>query len=128
MPEKAVACAMVVYSVGPIDYWLGWQSEADYLNSIANWGDCFDHADEYVDLKAEAFRLARLVWWEGDIREGPFVSALPFPDYNISKLVIAWKQDNNGTTFIASPVRMPWLDGETWVEQKPNGEVVRSRA
>jgi hypothetical protein len=48
--------------------------------------------------------------WEGDIRHGsgPFVCPLPDGDCG-SEYLIAWKQDNNGSTFIASPFCLPWL-------------------
>ena len=46
--------------------------------------------------------------WEGDFREEPRVIVLPGEVEPL--LAIIWKQDNNGTTFVASQVRMPWLD------------------
>ena len=37
------------------------------------------------------------------------IGTLPFPDENMMKIYIVCKQSNNGTTFVASPIQMPWL-------------------
>jgi hypothetical protein len=81
--------------------------------------------DSYISVSNGAYALARLVHWEGDIREGPFVSMLPFPGNNWSAPIIAWKQDNNGTTFIASPVSLPWVEAvcESWIAMDDDGKL-----
>jgi hypothetical protein len=47
--------------------------------------------------------------WEGYIREGPYRAPLPCGDPSC-KYMVAWRQDNNGDTFIASPFHLPWLE------------------
>ena len=42
-----------------------------------------------------------------------FVTVLPAAELGgLPLFVIAWKQQSNGTTFVASPVRLPWLEVE----------------
>jgi len=70
---------------------------------------------QYAEFRRTAMELAREKGWEGDIRRGengPCVTALPFVDpeeYGKAYHIIAWKQDNNGQTFVASPQQLPWL-------------------
>jgi hypothetical protein len=47
--------------------------------------------------------------WEGDFKEGPYLWWLPDGD-NEFVYAFAWKQHNNGTTYVASPVKLSWLD------------------
>jgi len=67
------------------------------------------------DLLAAAQKLALKHGWEGDTIQGPFLSAIPHEDGN-ADLVLAWKQSNNGTTFIASE-RL--LVGQGYTSQTP---------
>lgn len=56
--------------------------------------------------------------WDGDIRgKNLYVFALPVDDGSLPEIGIVWKQDDNGTTYIASPVRLPWLDDGLLGEQ-----------
>ncbi len=74
----------------------------------------------YEKMKQHALQIARKVGWEGDIREGPFIAGLPTDKGGEDgKVMIAWKQDNNGDTFIVSPIRLKWLetgDYGKWIE------------
>lgn len=97
---------MYVYAGCPIDFWSGWMPEAEYLAALA--ANEEDQATYYMRLGA-AQVLAKRLGWEGDMRQGPFVSGLPAPDSPYSEFLIGWKQSNNGTTFIASPYELPWL-------------------
>lgn len=114
---------MYVYHTNPIDFWDGWQRpsevfkvgdhyyaqgpiEPSYLTPKL-WEETWERA------KAGALKLG----WEGDIREGPYIAMCPIPDggpeYNgDGTFFVAWKQDNNGETFIASPFRLPWLHND----------------
>ena len=45
--------------------------------------------------------------WDGDFRLEPVVMWIPNDtEFNYG---FAFKQDNNGTTYVISPVEMPWL-------------------
>jgi len=51
--------------------------------------------------------------WEGDIRgNNMFLFSLPDPDNNNARYGLIWKQGNNGTTFICSPVKLDWIDDD----------------
>ena len=99
----------------PIDWWQGWTHQKDYLKALASDDEVIDgsHTDgivAYGEALGEAKRLALNAGWEGDMRDGPYVSALPDLDCTgLCPILIAWKQDNNGTTFIFSPFELPWL-------------------
>jgi len=55
-----------------------------------------------------AKHLARDHGWEGDFRDGPFVMPVLFDD-EVSYAFV-WKQDNNGSSFVLSPVPLPYLE------------------
>jgi len=108
--------SLYVYHIPPIDYFgerYGWtdmkklldEAVADEYESI-----CLGLSKEELTLRWwKAQRLARKIGWEGDIRDGPWLAAIPVEcgDWDF---IIAWKQDNNGTTFVATPYILPWLD------------------
>lgn len=103
---------MIVYSINPIDWWNGWQVPSDLFRvSVREMEVEWHEPAEWVKMWARARELAEKIGWEGDIREGPYVTVLPQP-YEVPPVVIGWKQDNNGTTFIASPFELPWLAAE----------------
>ena len=104
---------MIVYSTAPIDNFTGWHSPgALYDSEAAKHGQWYpwSHWEENWE---KAQKIAQELGWEGDIREGPYVSMLPVVS-DWSEILIAWKQDNNGTTFIAAPYRLPGLEREGW--------------
>lgn len=104
---------MYVYCGNPIDFWTGWMTEAEYLATLETVDFDGNPTNEglaaYYTRLGAAQVLAKRVGWEGDMRQGPFVSGLPTPDSPNSEFLIGWKQDNNGTTFVASPYELPWL-------------------
>jgi hypothetical protein len=54
--------------------------------------------------------FARDLGWQGDTRDGPFIAGMPtFEIRHTSLFLVAWKQNDDGLTFIASPVALPWL-------------------
>lgn len=114
---------MFVYARTAIDYWSGWMTEEQYLKQLGTSGvpgEAPRQAAQYEQFKRKAFALAKKVGWEGDIREGPFIAGLPTDETgDDGKIMIAWKQDNNGDTFVASPLKLEWLetgDDGPWTE------------
>lgn len=97
---------LYVYSIAPIDLWPGWFEESDYLKSAALIDTSF--VDEYRALKEEAMEAALDAGWEGDFRQGPFVAGIPSANGE-PRVMIAWKQESNGTTFVVSPVELTHL-------------------
>lgn len=115
---------MIVYQLGPIDVWFGWTHLDDVLATASK------PLDERIDLcpystttlqntLTRAQRLAEALGWDGDLREGPYFSRLPENDFYPGSFLLAWKQDNNGTTYIASPYRLPWLETDCidWITE-----------
>lgn len=103
---------MYVYECSPIDFWHGWHP---LRTLMVRGGDEYDWAMEGLPSPGEvdatwklAQTMARILGWEGDVRSGPYWIPLPW-DTGVWDFAIGWKQDNNGTTFIASPVQFTWL-------------------
>jgi len=78
-----------------------------------------DRAPFISALVSEAFEVARgssgniVNGWEGDVRmedgkEEIYIFSLPAPES--TEYGVCWKHDNNGDTFVYSPLRLPWLD------------------
>ncbi len=111
--SEPITIDIFVYGVEPIDAWLGWSDEAQFRASVDKW--CYPERRDAIWALYEAFRdraqiIARDLGWQGDIREGPFIAGVPtFEIRNTSLFMVAWKQDDDGLTFIASPVQLPWL-------------------
>ena len=110
---------MIVYRLDPIDNgWMPWdaliarapkpKTSPDYWDQ--DWFDLSPDASVVRSTFARAQHLAKRLGWEGDIREGPYFAPLPENDTHPSAFLLAWKQDNNGATFVASPFNLPWLD------------------
>ncbi len=114
VPSDSVSIDLFIYGVEPIDAWLGWMDEHQFRASLDRW-----YAPEdrdliwtiYENFRNAAQKAARDAGWEGDVREGPFIAGVPtFEIRNTSLFMVAWKQDEDGLTFIGSPVRLPWLE------------------
>lgn len=115
-----VALQPFVYECGPVDYWDGMIPLADYFRQCAqnptdadglttsNYCDSIDDALQWVLAYARVIAVYSGI--ERD-RHLPFVAALPprWPSTATVKFLIV-KIDNNGTTYVASPVRLPWLE------------------
>lgn len=100
---------MIVYEINPIDCWSGWQTVEEFLKESA--GPDYFPMECLYEILGEAMKIARTqLHWEGDVREGPYVCGLPTNESGCPEILIAWKQDNNGTTYIATPFAMPWLE------------------
>lgn len=103
-----------IYALAPIDFWSGCLSEAQYL-AIMERDDPKHIADVYMPFRERALAAATRAGWEGDMRQGPFISALPTDAGNHPDVVLAWKQQNNGSTFVACVHQLPWLGRPTLV-------------
>ena len=122
---------MFVYSLSPIDEWRGWQKPEDLFRPAIDTSPEASPTGKDDPLGAfephrwarawtSARAAARKLQWKGDIRPGggPYVTILPAAEPGgLPLFVIAWKQQDNGTTFVASPVRLSWLEveGNEWL-------------
>ena len=93
-----------LYEITPMDYWGGFIPFEQYAQSCENECDA-NWARGFLEAAKTA---AKKHGWEGDFIAGPFVFGLP-SEIN-SRIGVAWKQYNNGQTFIASMHKLPWLN------------------
>lgn len=102
---------LYLYVLSPIDFWDGWVKEDQFL---ARPGDEYEDGGKkrYANYLTRAFTAARTSHWEGDVKDGPYISGLPGADTSCPEIMIGWKQYNNGTTFICSPFPLPWVLGD----------------
>lgn len=117
---------MFAYARWPIDFWAGWLTEAEYKDHLA---ERFYTPEDIKNalVKYEAFlekgkRLATEIGWDGDMRDGPYVAGLPKPESGSDgQVMVAWKQDHSGGTYVISPHRLPWLENDgawgSWIEK-----------
>jgi hypothetical protein len=114
MDEKLYA-----YEIVPIDFGFEHLRHVDeHRKALASrWAEATE-SDEREDaanacVAFDAFHKSALeaasgVGWEGDFRNGPYVGFIP--DEGEMATYFVWKQDNNGTTYVVTPIEMPWLD------------------
>jgi hypothetical protein len=106
------------YHLPPIDY--AWEYLAtveetrerirvDYERAEAEtFGSGYLSPQTFMNDWEAAKLAARQQGWEGDFRVSPKV--LWFPSELQFSYGFAFKQDNNGSTFVVSPVALAWLD------------------
>ncbi len=95
---------MYLYEMGPIDVWRGWIFVQDALADPDKYDLQLSDLEERI---AEVKKLLREhTHWEGD--GNIFLSSLPYEPG--AKLVFAIQQDNNGATYIASPLPYSHLE------------------
>lgn len=118
----------MLYQINPIDdKWDMLATAAETLKKLITTDDVEDGTST-VGISEEAYAFmhnymfvlaeAKRRGWEGDFREELRVLWLPHEVEFAYAFV--WKQDNNGDTFVASPVPMPWLL-RMGIPMKPKG-------
>lgn len=109
-----------VYECPPVDCWNGAVGVEEYMVLLGERGIVGDNEIEvFVELFEGAVKaVAEMTLWEGD---GTWwLSAIPDVERAIMWMMFLIKQQNNGTTFIASMVELPWL--EEWRCHEPLSE------
>jgi hypothetical protein len=107
------------YEIAPIDF--GWENlktvretavallESGQASALKNDIDASDLQDFLISWES-AKTAASEKGWDGDLKGEPVVMWIPNDtEFNYG---FAFKQDNNGTTYVMSPVEMPWLESE----------------
>lgn len=69
-----------------------------------------DFLNEFLNNWSEAQKMAFELGWEGDFRHNPEVFWMPIE--TAFEWGFVFKQNNNGTTFVISPIELPWLDSK----------------
>jgi hypothetical protein len=117
------------YHCGPIDF--GWEllptvdqmaEKIAGVEAVAKWKGNATYLEplpvtEFIKAFEAAKTLARDVGWDGGFSEGPCVFWLPSPCHCINgsnsfQCGFVWKQDDNGSAFIVSPIPLDWLKDE----------------
>ncbi|HDR2753176.1 TPA: hypothetical protein QCJ76_001744 [Enterobacter asburiae] len=107
------------YRMSPIDfYWEFLDTVEETVEKLTKFTE--DEADplSYNGLSGfladwkEAKSVALNGKWEGDFRGSPRVFWIPAEQEFL--YAFAWKQDNNGSTFIVSPHALPHLNEHTY--------------
>ncbi|MBY5716282.1 hypothetical protein HFO33_06705 [Rhizobium leguminosarum] len=110
---------LYAYRINPIDF--GWEylrsaeshrkqlatAFAEQKNSYER-DDALKAINEFENLYNAAMDAGHKVGWEGDFRIEPCVGFLP-AEVSLA-IYLVWKQDNNGDTFVVSPMEMAWLE------------------
>jgi hypothetical protein len=99
------------YHACPIDWWDGALTANELLSKMSPKSDAVDlscAAARLAEIEADARVAFREIGWEGDVSEGPYFFCLP--DEGYCSLGYMLKQSNNGSTFVASPQPLPWLE------------------
>lgn len=97
------------------------------IDPIASETDDEDYTGPQEPLAAQEFRrdleaaksFAKHAGWEGDFVRGPGVFWLPDSESRSFKYAFAWKQQNNGMTYVVSPLPLPWLGEAKTCRQPP---------
>jgi hypothetical protein len=105
-----------------VDMWLLDEDVADPEPPLPEEEIDYIHQSELLvrrSLWAQAQAVAARLGWEGEFIEAR-VFTLPDTQsaYRIMTSGFVFKQSNNGTTFVVSPVPMPWLD-DGWGREMP---------
>ncbi len=93
------------------DWFDGMQTVGEYLNGSPGPSEEFeDRCFRLIEMAMMAAHGAKETFWEGDIRSKDNVRVFGVPDGDGGTFLgLVWKQDNNGSSFVASPVGLPWL-------------------
>lgn len=97
-----------IYELNPTDWFFPFKTEKEILEDIEESSpESMVEVQKTVDYAKELFK--KYTSWEGDGQA--YISGLPGKKSDTFPLLfIAIKQENNGTTFLYSPVKLPYLE------------------
>lgn len=102
--ERRMKLEVNVYRIEPIDDWNGWTPLSQYLRGVEDAG-----VPNLIAFIGRACTVAAKHGWEGDMTE---VRVIRVPGRN--DVIVAWKQDNDGSTFIAAAGTLDHLEKTDW--------------
>lgn len=109
---KKLDNGMFGYVLSPIDWFDGCIDLDDFIKNYQTRSVVDDDFQKHNEIHEILTRLLEGMkfskWWEGDLREPIKVFAVPGDGK--TDVGFIWKQDNNGTTFVLSPVPLQHLE------------------
>ena len=122
--SRTIAGELYCYACGPIDDFFGAFTEVELVGKIVS--EILSRADKIhsavliqeccgglVALRRRAEDAFKTLGWEGDhrsVKDTPAYFFVPDPaSFGMCPGYVV-KQDNNGSTFVASPVPLPYLE------------------
>lgn len=95
---------MFVYDMNCIDFFDGMTKICDYIKLIQNDTKYYPTYKSFKAFLIKCFVNARICGWEGDIRNEDCIgiSAIPMMNGASPSKLLAFKQDNNGSSFLVS--------------------------
>lgn len=113
---------MYLYQTDPQDYFAGMMPIREALAYLGEPdGEENVGFKNVLDLVVAATYAAATYdgsYWEGDYNF-MHVFVLPDPESCGTRLGLIWKQANNGSTFIFSPLFLPWINEKNLLPAKP---------
>lgn len=101
-----------IYQLDSIDDWGGWTHVSKAVSTSPEYDSSKIPADLYGEALAIAKQAAQKIGWnEEDESSEIYVAGIPNGDGSPACFQIAWKQANNGTTFVWSPYPFFHLEG-----------------
>lgn len=100
----------IVYEIAPIDF--GWERLKSVEQTLLEMFDdetCESDIGRFAKDWHKAKELAKKKGWDGDFRQQPAVFWMPWHELEMVYGFV-FKQENNGITYVVSPVKLPWLD------------------
>jgi hypothetical protein len=110
---------LFAYAISPMDF--GWNllpTISEHINSmlsttfseLENDLEIINDVEKLIQFIKKAFILAQKLNWEGDFQDSKGPRIITLPDELSPCFAIAWKQHNNGETFVVSQRSLPWLE------------------
>lgn len=136
-PEDEVmsrANDVIVTDVGIIDYFDGMIPMVKF--NPVEFTDPDDYTDEtfhttrqVLDTLEIGLHISRSMFFEGEISEGPYMSVIAAPIHMDRQpiVVVTWKQSNNGHTWMASNIVLPYDTGISDYGWTRDGHVVTGK-
>jgi hypothetical protein len=115
--EKS-AMSKFIYGMPPIDHFAGAISADEYVERLIKeppeaYGSIKTPVIAFIEMAMQCARAvctAEGSFWEGDIRHNNlYVFSVPVDSPEMA-IGLIWKQENNGSTYVCSPIEMPALE------------------
>jgi len=110
---KRLKNGMCGYVLPPIDWFDGCINLDDFIKNYQTRSITDDDFQKYNEIYEILTKLLEGMkfskYWEGDLNEP--IKVFTIPCEGETEIGFIWKQCNNGTTFVLSPIPLPHLNG-----------------